>query len=139
MKKTYDWSLRLWVIVTNSQRKFEIVTSVHTNIHQLKIQIAKILDLPILDTHIDIYYRSDRPLKATSTLLQNEVTNNAQLTAVVTRSKPAVQLPIEEKGKKVEVETQTSNARGKGNPGNLGLSVVSSCTNPKCVNYNQKV
>ena len=71
MKKTYDWSVRLHITVTNSQRKIETVASVHTNIHQLKIQIAKILNLPILDSHIELYSRGDRPMKATSTLLQN--------------------------------------------------------------------
>ena len=71
MKKTYDWSLKLHITITNSQRKIEIVASAHTNVHQLKIQIAKILNLPILDTHIELYYRGGRPMKSTSTLLQN--------------------------------------------------------------------
>ena len=71
MKKTYDWSLKLHITITNSQRKIEIVASAHTNIHQLKIQIAKILNLPILDTHMELYYRGSRPMKSTSTLLQN--------------------------------------------------------------------
>jgi|JI6StandDraft_1071083.scaffolds.fasta_scaffold220554_2 hypothetical protein len=71
MKKTYDWSVRLKITISNNQKQLEIVSSIHANIHQLKIEIAKILGLPLLDTVIELYYRSDRPLKATSTLFQN--------------------------------------------------------------------
>ena len=58
-------------MVSNSQKKIEVVCSVHTNLHQLKIMIAKKLELSILDTLIDLYFRDDRPMKSTSTLLQN--------------------------------------------------------------------
>lgn len=125
MKKTYDWSVRLHVTVTNNQKHIEVVTSVHANIHQLKIEISKIMNLPLLDTLIELYYRSDRPLKSTSTLLQNEIKDQAHLTATVTRTKQTESLPLE--GDK-NVKTKKV--------GNVGLSVVSSCTNSTCVNYN---
>lgn len=97
MKKTYDWTVQLAITVSNNQRTLKLACSVHTNIHQLKILIAKQLDLPILDTHIDIYYRYDRPLNSISTLLQNEVTNNAHLSANIVRTKPHEHLPIDDK------------------------------------------
>ena len=71
MKKSYDWSIRLQVLVSNSQRRIELVTSVHTNIHQLKIEICKVLNLSILDTHLELYTQRGQPMKATSTLQQN--------------------------------------------------------------------
>ena len=87
MKKTYDWSVRLRVTVSNNQRTLEMVASVHTNIHQLKIQIAKTLNLPILDTRMDLYYRGSAPLKPLSTLLQNDIKTDACLTASIARTK----------------------------------------------------
>ena len=112
MKKTYDWSVRLWVLITNSHRKIEVVTSIHTNIHQLKIQIAKILDLPILDTHIELYFRGDRPLKPTSTLLQNDIENHVQLTATITRTKTSPLLPIDSSQKQTS-HSQSSKVHKK--------------------------
>ena len=111
MKKTYDWSVRLWITVSNSQRKIEVVASVHTNIHQLKIQISKILDLPILDTHMDVYFRSHQPLKATSTLFQNDITSNSHLSVSIVRTKQVVHLPIE--GNKTSSNLFSSNNKKK--------------------------
>jgi len=87
MKKTYDWNLRLYITVSNNQRKIEIVASAHTNVHLLKIEIAKILNISVLDSRIDLYFRDNKPMKPTSTLLQNEVTNGSHITASVERLK----------------------------------------------------
>lgn len=37
MKKTYDANLRLFITITNDLSKIEMVASIHTNIHLLKI------------------------------------------------------------------------------------------------------
>ena len=54
-----------------------MVCSIHTTIHQLKIEICKKLNLLVFDTEMDIYggNNSDswRPMKSTSTLLQNGI------------------------------------------------------------------
>ena len=71
MKKTYDWDIKLFIKISNNQQRLEIVASVHSNIHQIKLEIIKKLKLPLLDTLIDLYYRSSNPLKPISTLLQN--------------------------------------------------------------------
>ncbi len=68
MKKSYDWDVKLFIEANN--KKIEIVASIHTNIHKLKIEIAKKLGLSVLDSHIDLYYKG-KLLKATSTLMQN--------------------------------------------------------------------
>jgi hypothetical protein len=68
MKKSYDWEVKLFVEANH--KKLELVASIHTNVHRLKIEIAKKLALSVLDSHIDIYHRG-KLLKATSTLLQN--------------------------------------------------------------------
>lgn len=135
MKKTYDWNIKLYITMSNSQQKIEVVCSVHTNIHQLKIIVAKQLDLPILDTHIDLYFRSDRALKSTSTLQQNEVSNNSHLTATIVRTKPALHLPVENDKLSKTSSTLKSDIKVQ----SVGLTITSSCTNPNCVNYNQKV
>jgi hypothetical protein len=71
-----------------------MVCSVHANIHQLKIEIGKKLDIPILDSHIDLFYKGDRSMKATSTLLQNEVQDNSYITANVSRLKVVEHLAL---------------------------------------------
>ena len=135
MKKTYDWNIKLYIVVSNTQQKIEAVCSIHTNIHQLKIIIAKRLDLSILDTHIDLYSRSDRPLKATSTLLQNDFQNNSHITATIVRTKPSTHLPIETD----KLSKTSSSFKPNKIVQNVGLSIISSCTNLSCVNFNQKV
>ena len=95
------------------------------------------LKLPILDTHIQIYGRGAHPLKSVSTLLQNDVKNNDHLTATITRTKPAVQLPIQ--SKKDDSLFSSGKQKKNKNVENVGLTIVSSCTSSKCVNYNQKV
>jgi hypothetical protein len=57
MKKTYDRNVRVLVTVSNNQRKVDLFSSIHNNIHQLKIELAKILGISILDSNIDFYYR----------------------------------------------------------------------------------
>lgn len=84
MKKSYDWDVKLFILANH--KRLEIVTSIHTNIHKLKIEIAKKLGLSILDSHIDINYNG-KLLKATSTLMQNDVQNMSTLTANVARQK----------------------------------------------------
>ena len=86
MKKTYDWDVRVWVKV--GQKRIELVASAHTNIHQMKIALAKQLKISPLESQIDFYHRSDQPLKPVSTLIQNEVNNNDTLVAHVKRSAP---------------------------------------------------
>jgi len=56
MKKNYDWDVKLFIEANHNQKRLEIVASIHTNIHKLKIEIAKRLGLSVLDSHIDIYY-----------------------------------------------------------------------------------
>lgn len=68
MKKSYDWNVKLYILANH--KTLEIVASIHTNIHKLKIEIAKQLGLSVLDSHIDLVYNG-RVMKATSTLLQN--------------------------------------------------------------------
>ena len=90
MKKVYDWNIRLRIHAMPSNRQLSIVCSVHTNIHQLKIQILKQLSLPLFDTELDIYsngQNSHRPLKPTSTLQQNEIVRDCMLSAQVKRQK----------------------------------------------------
>ena len=67
------------------------------------------LDLPILDTNIELYFRGDRPLKATSTLLQNNIENNAQLSASLTRTKPSPLLPIDSSQKQSFLNQSSKN------------------------------
>jgi hypothetical protein len=135
MKKTYDWAVRLDITVSNSQRKLEVVSSVHANIHKVTIEIAKLLKLPVLDTRIELYGRGTQPLKATSTLLQNDIVDpHVRLTATVTRTKPPGSLPIAK-----EQSQSKGGKEGREGVESVGLSVVSSCTNPSCVNYNQSV
>jgi hypothetical protein len=86
MKKNYDWDVKLFVEANHNQKRLEIVASIHTNIHKLKIEVAKRMGLSVLDSHIDIYCNGQL-LKPTSTLLQNDVKNMAFLTANVARSK----------------------------------------------------
>lgn len=86
MKKNYDWDVKLFVEANHNQKRLEIVASIHTNIHKLKIEVAKRMGLSVLDSHIDIYYNG-KLLKPTSTLLQNDVKNMGFLTANVARSR----------------------------------------------------
>ena len=106
MKKTYDWDIKLFIDISPNPRRLELVTSIHTNIHKLKIEISKLLNLSVLDTHIDLYHRG-KILKATSTLLQNDVQNLGVIAASVARQ-----------GKEEKKSLR-----------NIGLSVVCSCTN----------
>lgn len=84
MKKSYDWDVKLFIDANH--KKIEIVASIHTNIHKLKIEISKKLGISVLDSHIDLYYNG-KLLKATSTLMQNEVQNFAHISANVARHK----------------------------------------------------
>lgn len=94
MKKVYDWNVKLTIQVENNYKNIEIVCSVHTNIHQIKIELAKKLKLLILDSTIDIYYHKVEPMKPTSTLLQNGIEKNAVLKAVVVRMKENMHLDL---------------------------------------------
>mgnify|MGYP002861948214 FL=1 len=77
MKKVYDWDLGLTIKVENNNKIINIVCSVHTTVHQLKIEICKKLNLMIFDTEMDIFGGNNssswRPMKSTSTLLQNGI------------------------------------------------------------------
>ena len=75
MKKTYDWNISLNVNVQNNNKKLNIICSVHTNVHQLKLQIIKKLGLLVFDTDIDLYggTNKNKPLKPTSSLQQNGI------------------------------------------------------------------
>jgi hypothetical protein len=69
-----------------------MVCSIHTTIHQLKIEICKKLNLLVFDTEMDIYGGNNsaswRPMKSTSTLLQNGIEGKfAQLRVCVKRQK----------------------------------------------------
>ena len=95
MKKVYDWNIKLSVQVENNYKNIEIVCSVHTNIHQIKIELAKKLHLLILDSTIDLYYMKAEPMKPTSTLLQNGIEKNTVVRAVIVRMKENLNLDLE--------------------------------------------
>ena len=94
MKKNYDWDVKLFIEANHNHKRLEIVASIHTNIHKLKIEIGKRLGLSVLDSHIDIYYNG-KLMKATSTLQQNEVKSFACLTANIARHKLVSEDPLE--------------------------------------------
>ena len=86
MKKVYDWDIGLSVYIENNNKTVKIVCSVHTTIHQLKLELCKKLNLMIFDTEVDIYGNSHLPLKPTSTLQQNSIDGKfGQLRAIVKR------------------------------------------------------
>ncbi len=80
MKKVYDWNITLNIKMNGQSKTIEMVCSVHTNIHLIKMQIAKKLGLNPLNSQIDIYGNGNRLLKSTSTLIQNEITKDCILT-----------------------------------------------------------
>ncbi len=52
MKKLYDWNIPLTINIKNTTKSLKIVCSVHTTIHQIKIEICKKMGLPVFDTEI---------------------------------------------------------------------------------------
>lgn len=50
MKKVYDWDVGLTFNVENNNKNINVVCSVHTNIHQLKLEVCKKLKLMVFDT-----------------------------------------------------------------------------------------
>lgn len=90
MKKVYDWDVQLSIRIENNNKTVTVVCSVHTNIHQLKIELCKKLNLSIFDTEIDVYgiKNSWKPMSSISTLQQNGITQgHASLRAVIRREK----------------------------------------------------
>ena len=75
MKKLYDWNINLTISVQNNHRSLNVICSVHTNIHQLKLQILKKLGMLVFDTEIDLFGGNSRwkPMKPTSSLQQNGI------------------------------------------------------------------
>jgi|LakMenE01Jun11ns_1017448.scaffolds.fasta_scaffold9811099_1 hypothetical protein len=73
MKKVYDWNIPLTIHIENNNKILNIVCSVHTTVHQLKLEICKKLNLMVFDTEIDLYCNGWRPMKSTSSLLQNGI------------------------------------------------------------------
>lgn len=95
MKKVYDWDIGLTIYIENNNKTIKIVCSIHTLIHQLKLEICKKLSLMPFDTQIDIYGTGWKALKPTSTLQQNGLEGKAgALRAVVTREKTNLPLDI---------------------------------------------
>ena len=75
MQKLYDWNINLTISVQNNHRSLNVICSVHTNIHQLKLKILKQLGMRIFDTEIDLYGGNSKwkPLSPTSSLQQNGI------------------------------------------------------------------
>lgn len=73
MKKLYDRDVVLTLHISNLNKNVQIVCSIHTLIHQLKIELCKKLNLPVFDTEMDIYGGSWKPLKPASSLQQNGI------------------------------------------------------------------
>lgn len=57
-------------------KSVQVDCSIHTNIHSLKIFVCKQLNISPLEASVDIFFQSSLPLKATSTLLQNNIKEN---------------------------------------------------------------
>ena len=141
MKKVYDWNIELTIHIENNNKNIIIVSSVHTNIHALKIEICKKLGLLVFDTQIDLYGGRDkwRPMKPTSTLQQNDIqANKANIKAIINRIKTNSPLDVKiENAIKIDKKIKGNNASDEDNV--FGLNVEAACTNPKCVNYQQSI
>lgn len=87
MKKVYDWDLTVGIYVETCKKKFTMVCSIHTNIHEIMLRTAKLLDLDCFDTKIDFYYRQNSALRATSTLQQCSFRDGDVLTARIIQTK----------------------------------------------------
>lgn len=136
MKKVYDWDVGLTIKIENNNKIVNMVCSIHTTIHQLKIQICKKLNLLVFDTETDIYNCSSGArwgaMKSTSTLLQNGIQGKfANLKLNIRRQKINQKLDV-----RVEdnYDKKTKNNKEENQSG-CGMSLVASCTNKDCINY----
>lgn len=86
----------------------------------------------IFDTEVDIYGNTHMPLKPTSTLQQNGIDGKfAQLRAVVKREKINQPLDIRVE----ETYDKKSQKKNHSFQNGCGLSLLASCTNQACINY----
>jgi hypothetical protein len=96
------------------------------------LRTAQLLDMDCFDTKIEFYQRNYIPLRATSTLQQNDVKDGDVLKARVTRTTKS--------SKSEEIETnKRSNKTKEKQTDCYGLVLVCTCVEPRCVNYGKDV